>query len=372
MTTQAETKPKKDKDQGPPLVTRPMRADAEDLEMFRACFAKNSDRPRSKEALEWQYHRNTTGKIFVDVAMAPANDRYAAIYASLPGFMRINGQKRLMIQSLDTLTDEDFRGKGLFVSLAKKTFARAAADGAALIYGFPNGNSAPGFFKKLEWKPLDPVPFLLRPLRLSYAAERFKLPAAARALVPKTPLVAPFGRKRDAGVREITDVDPRMTRLWERFCTNVGVAIERDAKYLKWRIYDKPGERYRTFIYEDGDRYAIRAMCIFTVKDKHGGRIGYVMELLHDRSVAGMRAASHLLGLAIREMSDEGADSVLAWSMTHSGSFPILARHAFLPLPERLRPIELHLGVRAFDESVASTVENRQNWYLSYLDSDTV
>lgn len=371
MTTQAESKPEKPKE-GPALVTRPMRIDADDLEMFRACFSKNSDRPRSQESLEWQYHRNTTGRIFVDVAMAPDNDRYAAIYASLPGWMRINGERRLIIQSLDTLTDADFRGKGLFVSLAKKTFARAAADGAALIYGFPNKSSAPGFFKKLGWVELGTVPFLLRPLRLSYAAERLKLPAAARALVPKTPLVAPFGRQRQKGVREITLVDPRMTALWERFCVNVGVAVERDAAYLKWRIYDKPGESYRTFIYEDGERDAIRAMCIFTVKDKHGGRIGYVMELLHDRTFAGMRAASHLLGLAVREMSDDGADSVLAWSMAHTASFPILARHAFLPLPERLRPIELHLGVRAFDDAIAPVVQDRAKWYLSYLDSDTV
>lgn len=358
---------------GPPLATRAMQNDAHDLELFRACFAKNSDRPRSKEALTWQYFRNTTPHLFVDVAVAPGGDRLAAIYASLPGFMRIDGQRRLVLQSLDTLTDADFRGQGLFISLAKKTFARAAAEGAALIYGFPNGNSAPGFFKKLGWLPLDPMPFLLRPLRLSYGAERLKLPKALRPLVPKMPLVAPFGRRRRAGVRELTGTDPRLTTLWERFSKGIGVAVDRDAAYLQWRLFDRPGGDYRTLVLEEGGTDSqIRAMCSFTVKDKHGGRIGYVMETMHDRTLGGIRAASHLLGLAIRDMSDQGADSVLAWSMQHSPSFPLYARHAFFPLPERFRPIELHVGVRAFDESVAPIVNRRESWYISYLDSDTV
>lgn len=347
-----------------------MRDDGEDLELFRACFAKNSDRPRSKEALTWQYFRNTTPHLFVDIAVAP--DRLAAIYASLPGWMRINGERRLVLQSLDTLTDADFRGQGLFVSLAKQTFARAAAEGAALIYGFPNGNSAPGFFKKLGWTALDPMPFLLRPLRLSYAAERLKLPRALRAFVPRLPLIAPFGRRRPSGLRVLAHADARLTLLWERFSKGIGVAIDRDATYLQWRVFARPGDDYRMVALEDERTDQLIAMCTFTVKDKHGGRIGYVMELMHDQTPAGRRGASRLLGLAVRDMSDEGADSVLAWSLRGSPSFPIYVRHGFVKLPERFRPVELHFGVRAFDNSVASLVGRRESWYLSYLDSDTV
>jgi len=354
------------------LDLRPMKKDEVDLERFRACFAKNSPRPRSRASLEWQYWNNPTGKLFVDLALAPGAQELAAIYASLPGWMRVGGQRRLALQSLDTLTDEAFRGKGLFVKLANRTFARAETDGAALIYGFPNGNSAHGFFKKLGWTSLDPVPFLLRPLRLSYAADRLKLPAVVRALVPNAPLVAPFGPRRDERVREIQGTDPRLDQLWQRFSTDVGVAIERDAQYLDWRLFQRPDSGYRVLVTESADNHDLQALCAFAVHDKHGGRIGYVMELMHDRSLRGMRAASRLLGIAVREMSDAGADSVLAWSLAHSPSFPIYARHAFFPLPERLRPIELHFGARAFDSTVSSIVGDRRRWYLSYLDSDTV
>jgi GNAT superfamily N-acetyltransferase len=349
---------------------RPMERTARDLELFRGCFARNSERPRSLESLRWQYFENTTDRLFVDLALAPGEDKLAAIYASLPGWMRIRGERRLALQSLDTLTDADFRGKGLFVKLATRTFQRATEDGAALIYGFPNKSSAPGFFKKLGWSPLDPVPFLFRPIRLGYFAERLKLAERARGLVPAFPLVSPFGRSRRRDVNDVAWPDARMTRLWERFAKKVGVAVERDAEYLRWRIFDKPGEKYRALVVENGSE--IRALCIYCVKEKHGGRIGYLMELLFDPDFAGYRAASHLLGLAVREMADDGADSLLAWALPHSPTFPVLARHAFVPLPERFRPIELHAGVRAFDPSLADLVTRRSAWYLSYLDADTV
>jgi GNAT superfamily N-acetyltransferase len=350
---------------------RPMSRDERDLELLRACFAKNSDRPRSRAALSWQYLANTTPHLFVDLAVAPGGDRLAAIYASLPGWVRAGGERRLALQSLDTLTDAEHRGKGLFVKLARQTFARASGEGAALIYGFPNGSSARGFFGKLGWTSLDPVPFLIRPLRARYVAERlaerFKLGPTASRLAPDVSLVL-GGRRRRPGVVELTASDERITRLWGRFSRDVGVAVERDAGYFRWRVFDKPGERYRVIASEEGDE--IRALCAYTVKEKHGGRIGYVLELMHDPGAP--RAASHLLGLAVRDMADQGADSVLAWSMTHSPNFLAYASHGFFPLPERLRPIELHVGARAFDPAIASRVTDRREWYLSYLDSDTV
>jgi GNAT superfamily N-acetyltransferase len=348
---------------------RSMQVDEADLELFRACFAKHSDRPRSLESLRWQYFGGPTGKVFVDFAMTPAGDRLAAVYATLPGFMRIGGERRVAVQSVDTLTDADYRGRGLFATLAKRTFARATDDGVALVYGFPNGSSAHGFFKKLGWSPIDPVPFLIRPLRLDYVADRLALPAAARALIPRAALVL-SSRRRPSHVVELTRPDERLTRLWNAFAEagRVGVAVERDEAYLRWRLFDKPGESYRVLASERGGE--LSAMCAFAVKDKHGGRIGYVMELLH--APGGERDARRLLGSAVRQMADEGADSVLAWCLPHSPTFRAFVRHAFFPLPEKLRPIELHAGVRAFDPAIAPLVTRRDAWYLSYLDSDTV
>jgi hypothetical protein len=71
------------------------------------------------------------------------------------------------------------------------------------------------------------------------------------------------------------------------------------------------------------------------------------------------------------ELADGGADALLAWCLPSSPNFSAYLRASFLPLPQRLRPVELHFGVRAFGPNVEAIVANRSRWYISYLDSDT-
>jgi len=353
------------------VIHRPMQRDAVDLRRLRDCFARNSDRPRSMEALEWLYLHNPAGdRLFVDVAVPEARDTLAAIYASLPGWFVIAGVRQLGLQSLDTLTDAGFRGRGLFVSLAKETYSRAVASGAALVYGFPNGSSAHGFFQKLGWVNLDPVPFLIRPLRVRYAASRWKALAPHARWIPDlavTPPVVP--RLPGTRVVRLDRFDARATTLWEAFRRRgIGVAVDRDAEYLNWRIADKPDETYETLAVERGGE--LEALCTFCVKDKHGGRIGYVMELLH-RS-GHFVSASLLLARCVTAMARAGADAVLAWCLEHAPNRRCYQVNGFFTLPSSMRPIELHFGARGFDARVQPIVQDRSRWYISYLDSDTV
>jgi len=66
------------------------------------------------------------------------------------------------------------------------------------------------------------------------------------------------------------------------------------------------------------------------------------------------------------------ASVALAWCFRHSPNFSAYLRSGFFPFPARIRPTELHLGVRAFDDSIRALLGERKSWYLSYLDSDTV
>ncbi len=201
------------------------------------------------------------------------------------------------------------------------------------------------------WVSLGPAPWIQRPLRLGHLSSR----------LPNVPLLAPFGRRPRAGFRELTTADPRMSRLWGRFSVDVPVAMERDAKRVSERIFGRPDDGYRVFIMEDGDRYAIRAMCIFMVKSS----VGYVIELLHDRTLEGMRDGSHVLGLALRAMSDAGATVARATALARSGTMPLYLRHAFVGARA-----DAHFVVRAVDPALADLVGDRERWYLSYLDLD--
>jgi hypothetical protein len=196
------------------------------------------------------------------------------------------------------------------------------------------------------WIDVAPAPIVER---------RLRLPGL------DVPLLAPFGRRARSGFRELTSADPRLSRLWGRFSVDVGVALERDARLFAERVF--ADGRHRMFIVEDGDRYAIRGMCAFTVVEEEGSKVGRIVELLHDRSVQGLFGASHVLGLALRAMSDDGAVVARAWSFTHTGTFPIFARHAFLP-----RKSARTIRVRPVDPTLSDFIGERRHWYVSLLD----
>lgn len=353
----------------PPIQIRAMQPTSADAVLFQECFERNGF-PRDLSLYRWQYLENPTGKLFVEFASdrPPEHDELAAIYAVMPVRFRAGGDRCLAVQSLDTMTDSRYRGRGLFVRMAQQTFKRCQDAGVALVYGFPNGSSAHGFFTRLEWVSLDPVPFLIRPLRTRYLLSKV---GAARLAGALPDIRLPLGRPRltrEQEFRVLTEFDESCTAVWERFSSTTTLAVERDADYLNWRFGRKPQESYRILgLYDAGK---LVAFVVFCVKEKHGGKVGYVMELLHEPDAAG--AAGQLMRAALAEMARGGADVALAWSLEHSPNHGAFRKSGFLPLPEMLRPIELHFGVRrlAAPENVA--VGNRGNWYISYADSDTV
>jgi GNAT superfamily N-acetyltransferase len=113
--------------------------------LFRRCFpgAGHMDRPY----LEWLYCDNPDGAMGGFDAWA--GERLAAHYACAPARARIEGQSCTVALSLNTATDPDFQGKGLFTRLAEKTYADLAAQGVRAVYGVANANSTPGFLRKL-------------------------------------------------------------------------------------------------------------------------------------------------------------------------------------------------------------------------------
>lgn len=196
------------------------------------------------------------------------------------------------------------------------------------------------------WVSLGASPFLERPL-----------------VIAGLPLFAPFGGRPREDVREIFVDEPRTSRLWGRFSIDIAVALERNEKRFKQEVVPRLGEtpapdRYRVLIIEDGERYAIRGMCIFHVT----GETGHVVELLHDRTVRGMRAASHLLGLALRAMAKDGARIARAAALPHSGTMPLLIRHAFR------RVAGPPLIVRPIDESIEHLATYPEGWFVSGAD----
>jgi hypothetical protein len=156
--------------------------------------------------------------------------------------------------------------------------------------------------------------------------------------------------------------------LWHDFAADVGVAVDRNAAYLNWRLRRRPANDYRHLALYDAGKLA--GFVSFCLREKHGAKLGYILELLYARGTT--RAGSALLNAALGELASGGAELSLAWNLPHSANRAAYVRSGFMPLPQSLRPIELHWGVRRLAADAEAVLGNRSQWYLSYLDSDTV
>jgi hypothetical protein len=136
--------------------------------------------------------------------------------------------------------------------------------------------------------------------------------------------------------------------------------LTRDAIFLNWRVFDKPLTGSHV-LQLDG-----QAFVAGRVAEKHGGKIGYVLEAMGNTV-----ALSDVLSDMDSYFVERGADAVLAWSMPHSPNYKVLRRAGYFPLPPALRPITLYFGARPMSRQSAG-IDVRENWYISYLDSDTV
>jgi hypothetical protein len=338
----------------------------ENIVLYKNCFDLN-DSPKEIELIQWQFLNSPINKQFVDILVDENNNKVAAIYAVFSVNFQINGESMIGCQSLDTITDIDYRGKGLFIKLAKDVYQKAATADVVLVYGFPNGNSIHGFKTKLGWEVLDPVPFLIKPLRSQYFTKRIPF----LKYLPNINLGFPFFSKTSKKYKLIEDFSfPDGTNeLWKSFSKNISISVQRNKSYLEWRYLKKPFEDYKiVHCYDVQNCYL--GFVVYAIKEKHGGKIAYIMELIYDLDQA--ETGVLLLQYAIREIKKERADCVLSWCFEHAPNYGAFKKRGFFNLPEKFRPIELHFGASCLQSELENLVYNRKNWYISYSDSDTV
>lgn len=123
-------------------------------QIFARCFPQATH--LDVNYLRWLYADNPAGPVIgLD---AWDGERLAAHYACIPANAIVDGTPCKVMLSLNTATDPDFQGRGLFTKLADGTYAAGAVQGMAGIYGVANANSTPGFLRKLGFtlvRPLD-------------------------------------------------------------------------------------------------------------------------------------------------------------------------------------------------------------------------
>ncbi len=102
------------------------------------------------QSVAWRYRDNPAGAVVG--ADAWAGETLAAHYVTCPLWAHVDGQRVHGLLSMNTATHPDFQGKGLFTRLAQATYEQGRSGGYGFVIGVANGNSTPGFLRRLAFQ----------------------------------------------------------------------------------------------------------------------------------------------------------------------------------------------------------------------------
>lgn len=316
-------------------------------DILAAYAASGMERGKAGQAgLKWAFHNNTR-----PFAVARLDGQIVGISAYIRSSLNLSGQYGVALQAVDSFVFEKARGKGVFTALARAYENHAREEGADLVWGFPNAKAAPAWFGKLNWNPLGQVPFLIKPLRAGFFLRKLRLP-----------IDFPLTFSTDQKLSPIQAFGDWSDALWSSLSSGISCGTVRDRSFLSHRLLDAPSASSYRIVAAEHDRGAFVAT---TEAIKHGGHIGYLLEAMGHSDLEGLLASE------MAHLRDRGVELVLAWSYPWSGNYRTLRKAGFFPLPERLRPIQIWFGCRTVSP-LATAAADKGNWYLSYLDSDTV
>ena len=317
-------------------------------EFIDAYDASEMERGKGGEGpINWAFGSNP--KPF---AVAREDGRIVGMSAYILSHMKYGTVTGTGLQAVDSFVSSDMRGRGVFTKLARAYDDHARQSGADLVWGFPNDNAAPAWFGKLGWQSHGQVPFLVKPLRAGFFLRKLGLP-----------IDFPVSFSRDQHLVEVTEIGDWADRLWENISPAIGCASVRDRQFMTHRLINAPqATKYRIVADTNPQSVSVVATC---EASKHGGHIAYLMEALGGSSMV------ELLMSEIGRLRSRGVELVLAWSFPWSPNYRVLRKAGFMPLPQRVRPIRIWFGNKP-QSAVAACANDPSQWYLSYLDSDTV
>lgn len=336
-------------------------------------FFKSNGWNQDYTFLEWKYFKNIVRQLYVNFAIESKGDTeiLAASYGVIPQLFKIGDKTEVAVLSLDTLTGAGYRRLGLFTKLAKELYQRCEKEGIALIYGMPNKNSAPGFFNRLGWINLGMNPVLVRPLRLG--AFIIGVPVL-KTLLSIFSKIRIFHKSRidlnsHKNIRIVEDFKhERYDRLWKRFSESIKLCTLRDSRYLQWRIIEKPENTYLTFAYFEKEKPV--GFITYNIIDKYNTRIGCIMELIYEPGLHDV--GKKLLDIALSDITVKGGELSLALNFSHSPNHQAFKRAGYFKMPEVFNPLKIYFGIKPLKEDEKNQVSSLNNWYLSFLDADTI
>ena len=288
-------------------------------------YQESYGRSKPKKYFEHRLLSSPFGKPII--FLMKFHNQIVGFYAIHPIKLTIKNRKILGGYSFLTMTHPKHVGKGIFTTLASRTYQEAVKRKYNFVYGFANPNSYPGFIKKLGFTELGPINYL-KIKKLSLKSMKIGKVQNHR-----------FPRNASQIWLDYEDKDAFLVR------------VERNEKFLIWRYKKNPIFRYLT-CYSPGKYFFI-----FKKYDK----------TLHiiDFFGVGDNFYRVLLQISFKQAKKMSCDDVTLWIPKRHPISNILKNVSI----EKMNP-KSFLILKVFNKKLVTTLQNFGNWYYTMGDAD--
>ena len=254
--------------------------------LLRASLGKEDD-PHYEDFLRWKHERNAFGPSPAWVALD--GERVVGYRTLLRWrFETDEGKVFSAVRAVDTATDPEYRGRGIFRLLTIDAVADLTRAGDAFVFNTPNDKSRPGYLS-MGWTPVRRLPVGVLPAGPGALARMARSKVASRI----------WSEPTDVGI------DARDALADDRVCAGLlahaprrGVRTERTPAYLRWRTEFGP-LAYRVLLADEKD--PSQGGVLFRVRERGAGLEAVIAEVLVPDARTG-------LSLVRRVVTRTGAD----------------------------------------------------------------
>lgn len=266
---------------------------------------------RSAEFFRWKHFENPFGPSFMIVA--ELDGRIVGLRAFMRWRFTSSDMTYRAARAVDTATDPDHQGKGIFRRLTLESVEQLRSD-TDLIFNTPNSSSLPGYLK-MGWSTVGTVPVHVRVRRpIAFARRVRTVRSDGSPTRPRPPISAPTA----AEILETADVGSLLEEAVSGSSRALSTSMDR--RFLAWRYGDAP-LGYSCVI--EGSARALRGVAFFRIRPRGELWESTVADVIvRPGDVA---AASRLLRRATTASKVDHAtccapaDSVVSAALTRSG-----------------------------------------------------
>ena len=168
----------------PSLDIRPAEPEDRDaiITLLQRSLGSDGD-PRYPELFAWKHDTNRFGPS--PMWVATDGGRVVAFRALMRWEFVRGGKVLRAVRAVDTATDPDYQGRGLFRALTMHGLESVRAEGVDFVFNTPNDQSRPGYLK-MGWREVGRLPAAVRFTGPTGHVACGALAGAGRSLVDRT------------------------------------------------------------------------------------------------------------------------------------------------------------------------------------------